>query len=93
MSVVIRRFITSEDARWNIRNIKLKSFFCQKCVYISSLFITAVCFLFLLKLSDQKTKVSSICVLKADCKYSRETQHHINATTLSCDKQNITLWH
>ena len=160
ISVVIRRFTTSEDVCWNIRNIKLKSFFSemrryflkfitavcflfllklrwpknksiyhlysqkadlnfccystvyyfrrctlehtkhqvkvfffQKWVYISSLFITAVCFLFLLKLSDQKTKVSSICVLKADCKYSRETQHHINATTLSCDKQNITLWH
>ena len=39
-------------------------FFFQKCVYISSLFITAVCFLFLSKLSGQKTKVSTICDLK-----------------------------
>ena len=36
ISVVIQRFITSEDVWWNIRNVKLKSFFSfQKCVYIS----------------------------------------------------------
>ena len=36
--VVIRRFITSEDVCWNIRNVKLKSFFRlsrTKSVYIS----------------------------------------------------------
>ena len=37
-SVVIRRFITSEDVCWNIRNVKLKTFFRlsrTKSVYIS----------------------------------------------------------
>ena len=53
ISVVIQRFTTSEDVCWNIRNVKVKPFFFffpEMRLYFF-MFITAVCFLFLLNLS------------------------------------------
>ena len=48
ISVVIQRFTTSEDVCWNIRNVKIKPFFFPEMRLYFLMFITAVCFLFLL---------------------------------------------
>ena len=46
ISVVVQRFISSEDVRWNIRNVKLNLFSPQKCIiyYISLCLSPQVCF-------------------------------------------------
>ena len=49
ISVVVQRFISSEDVCWNIRNVKLNLFPSQKCIIYYNyflMFITA-CLLFL----------------------------------------------
>ena len=56
ISVVIQRFTTSEDVFWNIRNVKIKPFFFSEMRLYFLMFMTAVCFLFLLKLRWPKTK-------------------------------------
>jgi len=48
--VVIQRFTTSEDVFWNIRNVEIKPFFFPEIRLYFLMFITAVCFLFLLRL-------------------------------------------
>ena len=48
ISVVIQQFTTSEDVCWNIRNVKIKPFFFPEMRLYFLMFITAVCFLFLL---------------------------------------------
>ena len=53
---VIQRFTTSEDVCWNIRNVKIKPFFFPEMRLYFLIFITAVCFLFLLKLRWPKNK-------------------------------------
>ena len=53
---VIQRFTTSEDVCWNIRNVKIKPFFFPEMRLYFLMFITAVCFLFLLKLRWPKNK-------------------------------------
>jgi len=45
ISVVIQRFTTSEDVCWNIRNVKIKSFFFPEMRLYFLMFITVVCFL------------------------------------------------
>ena len=50
ISVVIQRFTTSEDVCWNIPNVKIKPFFFPEMRLYFLMFITAVCFLFPLKL-------------------------------------------
>ena len=52
----IQRFITSKDVCWNVKNVKLKSFFFPEMRLYFLMFITAVCFLFLLKLRWPKNK-------------------------------------
>ena len=47
ISVVIQRFTTSEDVCWNIRNVKIKTFFFPEMHLYFLMFITAVWFLFL----------------------------------------------
>ena len=54
ISVVIQRFITSEDVR------QVKVFFFPEMRLYFLMSITAVCFMFLLKLRGPKTKVSTI---------------------------------
>ena len=46
ISVVVQRFISSEDVCWNIRNVKLNLFPSQKCIiyYISLCLSPHVCF-------------------------------------------------
>ena len=56
ISVVFQRFTTSEDVCWNIRNVKIKPFFFPQMRLDFLMFITAVCFLFLLKLRWPKNK-------------------------------------
>ena len=52
ISVVIQRFTTSEDVCWNIRNVKVRPFFFPEMRSYFLMFITAVCFLFLLKMES-----------------------------------------
>ena len=49
ISVVVQRFISSEDVCWNIWNVKLSLFSSQKCIiyYISLCLSPHVCFFFL----------------------------------------------
>ena len=54
ISVVIPRFTTSEDVCWNMRNVNIKPFFFPEMRLYFLMFITAVCFLFLLKLRRPK---------------------------------------
>ena len=56
ISAVIQWFTTSEDVCWNIRNVKIKPFFFPEMRLYFLMFITAVCFLFLLKLRWPKNK-------------------------------------
>ena len=48
ISVVVQRFISSEDVCWNIWNVKLSLFSSQKCIiyYISLCLSPHVCFFF-----------------------------------------------
>ena len=48
--------ISSEDVCWNIRNVIVKVFFFPEIRLYFLMFITAVCFLFLLKLRWPKNK-------------------------------------
>ena len=57
ISVVIQRFTTSEDVCWNIRNVKIKPFFFPEMRLYFLMFITAVCFLFLLKETTVDVKI------------------------------------
>ena len=57
ISAVIQRFTTSEDVSWNIRNVKIKPVFFPEMRLYFLMFITAVCFLFLLKLRWPKNKL------------------------------------
>ena len=52
----IQRYIISKDVCWNIRNVKLKSFCFPEMRLYFLMFITVVCFLFLLKLRWPKNK-------------------------------------
>ena len=52
--------ISSEDVCWNIRNVKLKFFSFQKCVYISLCLSPQFAFCFFLSWDGQKTRVSTI---------------------------------
>ena len=51
--------VTSEDVCFNIRNVKFILIFLKPCIrYLQIMFVTAICFLFLLKLKWPRNKTS-----------------------------------